>query len=85
MSGVCRQPRTARGFVDQVQFHATTDRFTSANPLQEVQVSLTLALKDAPAVSIGALLDSGANICLAGPKQRTQLGLQPHQLRPCTK
>ena len=85
MSAVCRQPSSARGLLAHVQYKADADHFTSANALEEIPASLTPDVKGATTVSLHVLPDSGANICLAGPKQLTQLGLTPQQLRPCNK
>ncbi len=83
MSAVCRQPSSARGLLAHMQYKADADHFTSVNALEEIPASLTPDVKGATTVSLHVLPDSGANICLAGPKQLTQLGLTPQQLRPC--
>ena len=36
-------------------------------------------------VTVDIFPDSGANICLAGPKHMQQMGIQPNELRPCFK
>ena len=61
------------------------DTFTFAHAIQEIQAHLTPDTKGATTVSLHIFPDSGANICLAGPKQLALLGLTSHQLRPCNK
>ena len=85
LSAVCRQPSTVRGLIAHVQFNPNANHFTSATAMEEIPASLTPDMKDATTVSLPIYPDSGANICLAGPKQLAQLGLTQHQLRPCTK
>ena len=85
MSAVCRQPSTASGLIAHVQYQTDGDTFTSASAIQEIQAHLTPDLKGATTVPLQIFPDSGANTCLAGPQQLTQLGLTPHQLRPCHK
>ena len=85
MSGVCRQPSTARGLVGHVKYNADADHFTSDKAIEEILASLTPDVKDATPVSLYIFPDSGANICLAGPKQLTQLGLTSNHLRPCNR
>ncbi len=73
------------GLLVHVQYKADADHFTSANALKEIPASLPPDVKGATTVSLDDLLDSDVNICLAGPKQLTQLGLTPQQLCPCNK
>ena len=42
-------------------------------------------LPNASVVTISIFPDSGANICLAGPKHLHQMGVQPSQLHTCNK
>ena len=85
MSAVCRQPSTASGLIAHVKYQTDGDTFTSANAIQEIQAHLTPDMKGATTVPLHIFPDSGANICLAGPKQLTHLGLASHQLLPCNK
>ena len=82
---MCRQPSTLRGLIALVQFNPNANHFTSATAMEEIPASQTPDMKHATTVSLPIYPHSGANICLAGPKQLAQLGLTQHQLRPCTK
>ena len=85
MSVVCRQPSTASGLIVHVQYQTDNDTFTCANAIQEIQAHLTPDMNGATPVPIHIFPDSGANICLAGPKQLAQQDLTAKQLRPCNK
>ena len=81
----CADNVAVRGLTAHVQFNSNANHFTSATAIEEIPASLIPDVKDATTVSLPIYPDSGANICLAGPKQLAELSLTRHQLRPCTK
>ena len=74
---VCRKPSTTSSLV------ANADSFSSPNTLQEIPAKVSPDISNIQPVTLDIFPDSGANICLAGPKQLHRLGLQASHLRSC--
>ena len=86
-AAVCRNKTApaAYSLVAHVKYDSDDDLFTSPDTLQEIPVNVTPDIKNSKTVTINIFPDSGANICLAGPKQLHEMGLTVSQLRPTRK
>ena len=93
---VCRKPSETNAIIDSpqletgsliahVQYNSANDIFTSSDALQKIKANVLPELPNASVVTICIFPDSGANICLAGPKHLHQMGVQPSQLHTCNK
>ena len=58
---------------------------SSAAAVQEISAHLTPEIDDARTATVNVFPDSGASICLGGPKQLHQMGLTISSLRPSNK
>ena len=82
---VCRKPSTTSSLIAHVQYNSNANSFSSPNTLQEIPAKVSPDIANIQPVTLDIFPDSGANICLAGPKQFHRLGLQASHLRSCHK
>ena len=85
---VCRKVTNsafARALVAHVHYNKDNDIFTADQGLDEITAQLTPRIRNSSTNLVDIFPDSGANICLGGPKQLHELKLDVSQLRPCTR
>ena len=85
---VCRKPAAnnqVRALIAHLKYDTRTDMYSNEEELQEISANLTPDVKNSTARPVDIFPDSGANICLGGPKQLDELKLDPSKLRPCHK
>ena len=83
-AAACRQNSSANGLLAHMNAY-NNGQFSSASQLLEIPAKLTPDVINSEPVTIDIFPDSGANICLAGPKQLAELHLDSNHLRPCNK
>ena len=71
--------------IAHVELDTESQVCSSPDDLKEIPAKLTPDNTNATASTVDIFPDSGANICLAGPKQLEKLGLDVSQLRPSSK
>ena len=91
-ASVCRQPSSNGNImIAHVQYDAHKDTYTtlSNNNIEEIPATITQLLSrntsSTRCTKLNIYPDSGASICLAGPKHLAALGVKPHTLLPCHK
>ena len=85
-STVCRQEgAAANSLIAHVRYDDNSGIYTSTDSLQEIPANLTPDITNSVTSIVHIFPDSGANICLAGPKQQLKMRLKNSQLRPCKK
>ena len=88
--GTSRYDASANAIIAHVQYDESEDVFTPTGPVDEtafVPVNMTPIIggKHRPTRTIEVFADSGADICLAGPKHLTELSISSDDLAPCRK
>ena len=84
------QHDSASAIIAHVEYRQSEDVFTSASPASEIrfvpaEMTPIIGGKRRPTHTIKIFPDSGADICLAGSKHLTELGIRPEDLTPCHK
>ena len=71
--------------IAHVQYSSQSDCYSASDSLEEIHALLTPRLPNSSSSSILIFPDSGANICLAGTKHLSHMGITTAQLHPCKK
>ena len=89
MSKEKRNPDVVNALIAQVQYDQQKDTYTSCKSSTSEEIFAKLKPAQSPSHSKFTTLpifpDSGASICLAGPKHLDQLGINHNSLIPCSK
>ena len=81
---------SASALLAHVEYCQSTQTFTSASPAHETrlvtaEMTPIIGAERRPTRAIEVFPDSGADICLAGPKHLDELRIRPEDLTPCRK